>query len=149
MNISFFLKPKLDVSYLYDDSPVSQALNDILNSNFTAIPLIDRQGRYTGTICEGDFLRLLMQNRPEEVGQWAVGRVPRRFIHHTVNIDAAMEDMAELVTEQNFVPVVDGRGMFIGIITRHDVLNYLQGLMPNSHHSKSTVFHCETCINTP
>ena len=31
----------------------------------------------------------------------------------------------ELVTEQNFVPVVDGRGMFCGIVTRRDVITYL------------------------
>ena len=54
MNISFFLKPKLEVSYLLDDCPVRQALDDMLNSGFTAIPVIGRSGKYVGTMVEID-----------------------------------------------------------------------------------------------
>ena len=43
-----------------------------------------------------------------------------------MSIDAKMEDMVDLVTAQNFVPVADGRGMFIGIVTRHDVIKHLR-----------------------
>lgn len=126
MNISFFLKPKIEVSYLYDDCPVAQAIDDMVATGFTAIPVIDHMGRYVGTICEGDFLRLLRANGAEALGTMTVGQVERRFRHRTVSIDANMDEMAGLVTEQNFVPVADGRGMFIGIITRHDVLEYLR-----------------------
>ena len=35
-----------------------------------------------------------------------------------------MEDLLELVLSQNFVPVVDDFGRFIGIITRKDVIKY-------------------------
>ncbi len=101
-----------------------QAIDDMMKSGFTAIPVIDHKGRYIGTITEGDFLRLLLQNgAPDE--QMTVGRVERRVRHRTASIDVKMEDMVELVTEQNFVPVVDGRGMFSGIITRHDVIQYM------------------------
>ena len=55
----------------------------------------------------------------------AHGAVERRVRHHSVSIDARIEDMVELVTAQNFVPVTDGRGMFIGIITRRDVIRHL------------------------
>ena len=124
MNISFFLKPKSEVFYLFDDCPARQAIDDMMKSGFTAIPVIDHKGRYIGTITEGDFLRLLLQNgAPDE--QMTVGRVERRVRHRKASIDVKMEDMVELVTEQNFVPVVDGRGMFSGIITRHDVIQYM------------------------
>ena len=65
MNISFFLKPKIEVSYLLDDCPVRQALDDMLKSGFTAIPVISPKGKYVGTITEGDFLRLLLHHSPE------------------------------------------------------------------------------------
>ena len=126
MNISFFLKPKVEVSYLYDDCPVLQAIGDMRQTGFTAIPLIDHKGRYVGTICEGDFLSLLLEKTPDEWREMPVGKAPRRFQHRTVSIDAKMDDLVDLVTEQNFVPVADGRGMFIGIVTRHDVLEYLR-----------------------
>lgn len=127
MNISFFLKPKLEVSYLLDDCPVRQALDDMLNSGFTAIPVIGRSGKYVGTITEGDFLRLLLSVKPEELDRMTVGQVERRVQHRSVSIDAHMEDMVDLVAVQNFVPVTDGRGMFCGIITRRDVINLLRG----------------------
>lgn len=127
MNISFFLKPKLEVSYLLDDCPVRQALDDMLNSGFTAIPVIGRSGKYVGTITEGDFLRLLLSSKPEELDRMTVGQVERRVQHRSVSIDAHMEDMVDLVAVQNFVPVTDGRGMFCGIITRRDVINLLRG----------------------
>ena len=126
MNISFFLKPKIDVSYILDDSPVRQALDDMLKSGFTAIPVISPKGKYVGTITEGDFLRLLLRCTSEQLDHMTVGQVERRVRHRSVNIDARMEDMVDLVAAQNFVPVTDGRGMFCGIITRSDVINQLR-----------------------
>ena len=35
-----------------------------------------------------------------------------------------MEDLREKVINQNFVPVVDDRNVFIGIVTRSDVIKY-------------------------
>ena len=88
--------------------------------------MIDPKGRYTGTITEGDFLRLVLDHTPEQLDQMTVGEVPRRIRHRSVGIDARMEDMIELVSAQNFVPVTDGRGMFCGIITRRDVIQFLR-----------------------
>nr|WP_308505319.1 CBS domain-containing protein [uncultured Agathobaculum sp.] len=126
MNISFFLKPKVDVSYLADDCPVRQALDDMMKSGFTAVPVISPKGKYVGTITEGDFLRLLLYHTPEQLDRMTVGQVERRVRHRSVTIDARMEDMVDLVAVQNFVPVTDGRGMFCGIITRSDVINQLR-----------------------
>ena len=126
MNISFFLKPKVDVSYLVDDCPVRQALDDMMKSGFTAVPVISPKGKYVGTITEGDFLRLLLYHTPEQLDRMTVGQVERRVRHRSVTIDARMEDRVDLVGVQNFVPVTDGRGMFCGIITRSDVINQLR-----------------------
>lgn len=125
MNIFFFLKPKVEVSYLTENCPVQQAMQDMLRSGFTAIPVVNAKGTYVGTITEGDFLRLVLHYPREKLEQLTVGQVELRIHHRSVSIDAKLEDMVELVTEQNFVPVVDGRGMFCGIVTRRDVITYL------------------------
>lgn len=125
MNIFFFLKPKVEVSYLTESCPVQQAMQDMLRSGFTAIPVVNAKGTYVGTITEGDFLRLVLHYPKEKLEQLTVGQVELRVHHRSVSIDAKLEDMVELVTEQNFVPVVDGRGMFCGIVTRRDVITYL------------------------
>jgi CBS domain containing-hemolysin-like protein len=36
-----------------------------------------------------------------------------------------MEDIVDVATKQNFVPVLDDYGAFIGIITRKDIFNYM------------------------
>lgn len=46
-------------------------------------------------------------------------------------ISESMEDLFEKITNQNFVPVVDDNGIFIGIVTRKDVLLYLAGKLRN------------------
>ena len=46
MNISFFLKPKVEVSYLTENCPVQKAIDDMLRSGFTAIPVVDAKGKY-------------------------------------------------------------------------------------------------------
>lgn len=126
MNISYFLRPKVTVTYLTDDCPVRQALDDMLKSGFTAVPVVSPKGKYIGTITEGDFLRLLLQRSAEDLDKMTVGQVERRVRHRSVTIDARMEDMVDLAAVQNFVPVTDGRGMFCGIITRSDVINQLR-----------------------
>ena len=126
MNISYFLRPKVTVTYLTDDCPVRQALDDMLKSGFTAVPVVSPKGKYIGTITEGDFLRLLLQRSSEDLDKMTVGQVERRVRHRSVTIDARMEDMVDLAAVQNFVPVTDGRGMFCGIITRSDIIHQMR-----------------------
>ena len=66
MNVSFFLKPKAEVVYVYDTDTVSCALKRMAESGFTAVPVITQKGRYVGTITEGDFLRLLLEHPLEQ-----------------------------------------------------------------------------------
>jgi len=98
----------------------------MVKNDFTAIPIIGRNGRYIGTISEGDFLRVMMNYTPEQIDRMNISQVRRHFQNYPVSIETRIEDLVNLVTDQNFVPVTDGRGMFIGIITRHDILKHLQ-----------------------
>ena len=47
--------------------------------------------------------------------------------NEAVKISESMENLFEKITNQNFVPVVDDNGIFIGIVTRKDILLYLAG----------------------
>ncbi len=44
--------------------------------------------------------------------------------NQAVHISATMEELLELVLNQNFVPVVDDRNYFVGIITRQSVIRH-------------------------
>ncbi|MDE6959726.1 MAG: CBS domain-containing protein, partial [Lachnospiraceae bacterium] len=95
MNVLFFLTPKSEVAHLHDDWTLRQGIEKLERSGYTAIPLIDREGRYIGTITEGDILRVLkkrydMNLRSEE--NVSILAVERKVDIQPVSAGATMED---------------------------------------------------------
>ena len=62
MNIMFFLKPKSEVAHIYDDDTVRQVLERMEYHRYSCIPMLNRQGKYVGSITEGDLLWWLKGN---------------------------------------------------------------------------------------
>ena len=127
MNILFFLKPTSEVAYLYDDFSVRQALERMEYHRYTSIPVINRKGEYVGSITEGDLLwgiknKCNLNLKGAEVVP--VKEFERKTDYKPVSADADMEDLILRAMEQNFVPVTDDSGKFIGIITRRDIISY-------------------------
>ncbi|KYH29596.1 MULTISPECIES: CBS domain-containing protein [Clostridium] len=127
MNIAFFLTPKKDVIYEKETSTMRQVLERMEYHRYTAIPIIDDKGKYIGTITEGDLLWKL-KNTPDlnfkNTDKVKLKDIPRRMINNPVNIQANIEDLMNLAINQNFVPVVDDNGVFIGIIKRSEIISY-------------------------
>lgn len=127
MNIAFFLTPKVEVVYLTPNATMRQALEKMEAHRYTAVPLIDEQGVYVGTLTEGDLLWKL-KNTPElnfqNTSRIPLRDVPRRMDNKPVSIDADIEDLIFLAVNQNFIPVIDDQKIFIGIIKRSDIINY-------------------------
>ena len=127
MNIAFFLTPKNEVIYEYLDATMRQVIERMEHHGYTAIPLIDKEGKYVGTLTEGDLLWELKNTQDmnfKNTGQVKINDIPRRVNHKSVSINADVESLISLATNQNFVPVVDDDGIFIGIIKRSDIINY-------------------------
>ena len=130
-SIMRFLTPKSRTAYIDDQSSVRQALEKMRHHGYNALPVIDENGVYVGTLTEGDFLWHLVNSgktdlyEQEEV---AVHTLIRAAWNPPVRADATMTDLLEKVKERNFAPVVDDRGCFIGLITRRDVLSYFAKL---------------------
>lgn len=138
MNILFFLTPKTNVAFLYDHYTIARALQTFQSSKYTALPMINKEGKYIGTVTEGDFLWGILEHgiiTPDNMHELKVGELPRRIAHKPVPISARMEDLLETAKDQNFVPVVDDNKVFIGIVTRKDILQYCY----NSLEEKSTL----------
>lgn len=131
MNIASFLLPKAEVAYLRDSMTLRQGIEKLRRSGFTAIPVIDVEDRYVGVISEGDFLwYILMHNQSlDEITLKSLEHMTVREILQSgkVNpacIDIEMDALLEKAKQQNFVPVIDDRNVFIGIVKRSDVLRY-------------------------
>ena len=124
-NILFFLTPKCDVVYVYEDANIRQVLEKIRYHKYTAMPIISKHGKYVGTITEGD---LLWKMADENISTFEEAEeIPISDIHRRVNNRpvAHMESLIDLAIKQNFVPVVDDDNVFIGIVTRKDIIQYL------------------------
>lgn len=127
MNIIHLLKIKSDVAYIYESNTLRQGLEKMKRYGYTAIPVITKDGDYAGTVTEGDFLWHIIEKgrgsmRDQE--DYYVRNILRTDFMTAVSITATAEELIEKATNQNFVPVVDDRNKFIGIITRRDIIRY-------------------------
>lgn len=129
MNILFFLTPKSEVDYVYDDDTLWQTLEKMEQNKYTAIPIINHEdGTYVGTITEGDLLWDVKERYDLDLGNaedMPILNIKRKRDNEPVEADADVEDIINKVMNQNFVPVIDDSECFIGIITRKDVMLYL------------------------
>lgn len=128
MNILFFLTPKVKLQYLEDDDTVRQAIEKIRVKGYTAIPIISKKdGSYVGTVSEGDFLWHLIDENTwniYELEKEKVVDIIDKDRYRPVKVSAEIDDLLQLIMNQNFVPVVDDRDVFMGIITRRRVIDY-------------------------
>ena len=96
MNILFFLTPKEDVAHVDEDDTMRQVLEKMEHHGYTAIPLLSREGKYIGTITEGDLLWFLKdRNFPDLklLEDMPITSIQRRRDNEAVKIDESMEDL--------------------------------------------------------
>ena len=126
-NILFFLTPKAMCKVLYDDYTIRQALEKMEAAGYAAIPILNRRGEYRGTLTEGDILWAMKNMCYMDMRQAESRRIMEISRHKDnlpVGVTASMQDLVERASHQNFVPVVDDYGTFIGLITRKAIIKY-------------------------
>jgi CBS domain-containing protein len=133
-NILFFLTPKAMCAFIYDDFSVRQALEKMETAGYAALPILNKRGEYRGTITEGDLLWALknmcnMDIRLAEARR--IMEITRRKDHVPVRVNTNMRELVSRASSQNFVPVVDDKDTFIGIVTRSNIVKFcFQQLYP-------------------
>ncbi|MFR8547675.1 MAG: CBS domain-containing protein [Lachnospiraceae bacterium] len=127
MNILFYLVPKSEVMYLFDDYSLRQALEKMEYHRYSSVPIINHAGNYIGTLTEGDILWELKQRGSlslREAEEIPIRKFPRKRDNQPVNVNCNIEDLVMTSMNQNFVPVIDDNGIFIGIVTRKSIIEY-------------------------
>ena len=133
-NVLFFLTPKAMCQFVHDDVTVRQALEKMESSGYTALPILNKRGEYCGTLTEGDALWALMNKCALDI--YAAEHVRIMDIAHRkdntpVKVTATMDQLLDRASTQNFIPVVDDKNTFIGIVTRSAIIKYCrQQLFP-------------------
>jgi CBS domain-containing protein len=127
MKIDYFLLPKDKVAHINSHATMRQAIDMLEHQYYSAIPIIDDEGKYAGTLNEGDLL-WKMKETPglnfENMHNVMISEIKLHVHNTSVSINAQMEDMLALAAEQNFVPVIGDDDNFLGIIRRKDIIAY-------------------------
>ncbi len=131
VNIAFFLTPKQNVASIFDDNSLRQGLEKIRHNGYTALPVTTRDNKYVGTVSEGDFLWYLVREGQDiepidirDIEDVCVRDILREDKNPPVGITASIEELLTRSMSQNFIPVVDDRDMFIGIVTRRNIIKH-------------------------
>ena len=117
MNILFFLKPKKEVVYINSNATIRQALEKMERYRYTTVPILS----------EGDILWEIKNRNSFDLKtaeSIKIGSIRRHRDNLPININADMNDLIIKATVENFVPVLDDRNKFIGIVTRTDIIKY-------------------------
>ena len=128
MNILFFLTPKCDVAYVKEEDSLRNTLEKMEFHRYSAIPVLSKDGKFAGTLTEGALLWEIKNQLNldlKEAEKVLVKDIPMRKHFEAVGINSSMEGLVARSLTQNFVPVVDDLGHFIGIVKRRDLMDYL------------------------
>jgi CBS domain-containing protein len=124
VNLALFLTPLSSVAWMPARASVREALDRMDAHGWSAVPILDEDGGYLGTLTEGDLLRHLRTGA--DLDATMVLDVPLRSDNKAVSIVAGIETVVDVAVRQNFVPVVDSRGVLMGIVTRKAVIGWLR-----------------------
>ena len=126
MNILFVLTPTQDVAYIYDDFTLRQALEKMEHHRYSSIPVLNRKGEYVGTMTEGDLLwGIKNQNlKLENAEDIPIRSIPRKRDYKPVSVNTQMDELVAAAMTQNFVPVLDDKKSFIGLVKRNAIIQY-------------------------
>lgn len=125
MDVASFLTPKSEVVWVSASGTVEQALERMKPNGFAAVPILDDEGCYVGTLTTSDLMWFLLQagnGWQDRARATSLLVVPRRLDAVAVHIDTSVAALVARAIEQSFVPVVDERDVFVGIVRRRPVI---------------------------
>ena len=136
MQVAFFLTPKSETAYLLESFTLRQALEKMEYHHYSSMPVLDADGRYIYTLFQEDCLRIFKSNPRmtfADSEKIVLYDVEHRTDMAAVNISATMTDLLDKTLEQNFIPVVDDQGIYIGLVRRRSIIEYCRPLLLDTH----------------
>ena len=119
------------VEFVYHDITIGEAIDKMARNRYTMIPVLERNSmRYLYSLSSSDILRKVMaDNNPAVTREALLSSISvQRFIVPCAQ-STDINDLTDLVINQNYVPLVDEKGVFQGIVTRRAIINYLLSSM--------------------
>ena len=127
-SIISLLTPKKLTFYLDENSTIRQALEKFDVHKFSVVPIINKEGKYCGTLSEGDILRFIknVANFNMKIAENVLIKdIDHYRPYQALRINALILEVFTLSLEQNFIPIIDDNDIYIGIIKRKEVIREL------------------------
>ena len=102
MNLLFFLTPKQDVAFLYEDFTLRQALEKMEYHRYSSIPVLNRVGEYVGTMTEGDLLWAIKNQGIDldDAEDIPLSSIPRKRDYKPVAVTTQMDELVAAAMTQ-------------------------------------------------
>lgn len=120
--------PKKMTSFLSENATVRQAIEIFDVHKHTVIPLVDDDGHFVGTLSEGDLLRFLKNEANYDIRaaeKVLIKDMERYRQYRSLEVNSEWSEFVTLSLDQNFIPVTDDKGIYIGIVKRREVVKFL------------------------
>ncbi|GGE37387.1 cyclic-di-AMP-binding protein CbpB [Streptococcus himalayensis] len=127
-----FLTPADNLAVLIDTHNVDHAILLLSQITYSRVPVITADKEFVGTISLTDILAYQMQQYiPDEVFLRTdiVAIVEKN--RATVGLDFTVTEVLHKLVDESFLPVVDEKHRFQGIITRKSILKAINALLHN------------------
>ena len=128
MNLLQLIVPKSKCQYLLTSTTLRQALEKFKYHRYATVPILDSEGRFFGTLSEGDLLELITNKDIFNIKEYENITNKDINLHRSykmLNINCTFDELVNLSLDQSFVPIEDDRGFFIGIIKRKEIIEKL------------------------
>ena len=125
MNIAKIMIPKVSTVFLHETDTVRQGLERFLIHGYTAVPVLNDREQYVGSVTEGDLLRHILSVGTTDLKaqeEYRIGAILRKDFCPPLSISADDGEMVSATLNQNFVPIIDDRGVLCGILTRRGLI---------------------------
>ena len=78
-----------------------------------------------GALSQGVYVALGLVGLPSFTAGGGFGDVLRPSFNPAVRVDVTLGELLDRALQQSFIPVVDDRGAFVGIVTRQNIIRKL------------------------
>ena len=112
---------QIDVSHLYTNSSIADALDLMKEERIGSLPILDKSDNVMAIVTEQDFMRLIAEN---ETGASIADYMSTKVV--TVEPDVDIGTAGKLMVDKRFrrLPIVKN-GILLGIVTAFDILQFL------------------------
>lgn len=127
-SIMSIFTPKKMTAFLNENATVRQAIELFDVHKYSVIPLVDNDGRFVGTLSEGDLLCFLKNKAKYDIKaseKVSVKDMERYRQYHSLEVSSMWSEFFVLSLDQNFIPVTDDKGIYIGIVKRREIIKFL------------------------